>query len=202
MLRAIQSGAPNIGRTVPRYLHEQPCDRPDTAGLADASQGLLDTTRNMKIKTSISHRILSACVTIGLVALFLCVVNGCAANKNAQQSASAESRTKDSFDLADANHDGKLSREEAGDYLVYVVFLFRDKNQDGRLTQEEWAAGDRNQIAAFKLRDANEDGAVTMEEAIVFGRRGGGAVALMRRADKNRDGKLDRAELEAYGHQP
>ena len=156
----------------------------------------------MKNKTSILHRILSACVTIGLVALFLCVVNGCAANKSGQQSASAESGTKDSFDLADANHDGKLSREEAGDYLVYVVFVFRDKNQDGRLTQEEWAAGDRNQIAAFKLRDANEDGAVTMEEAIVFGRRGGGAVALMRRADKNRDGKLDRAELEAYGRQP
>ena len=156
----------------------------------------------MKNKISVLHRILSACVTIGLGALFLCVVNGCAANKSGQQSASAESGGKDSFDLADANHDGKLSREEAGDYLVYVVFVFRDKNQDGRLTQEEWAAGDRNQIAAFKLRDANEDDAVTMEEAILFGRRGGGAVALMRGADKNRDGKLDRAELEAYGRQP
>ena len=156
----------------------------------------------MKNKTSIPHRILSACVTIGLVALFLCVVNGCAANKSGQQPASAESGAKDSFDLADANHDRKLSREEAGDYLVYVVFVFRDKNRDGRLTQEEWAASDPNQITAFKLRDANEDGAVTMEEAIGFGRRGGGAVALMRQADKNRDGKLDRAELEAYGRQP
>ena len=132
---------------------------------------------------------------------FLMLSIGCAACISVE-SASAESGTKDSFDLADANHDGKLSREEAGDYLVYVVFVFRDKNRDGRLTEEEWAAGDRNQIAAFKLRDANEDGAVTMEEAIVFGRRGGGGVALMRRADKNRDGKLDRAELEAYGHQP
>jgi hypothetical protein len=156
----------------------------------------------MKNKTPILLRLLSACVTIGLGALFLCVVNGCAANKSAQQSAPAESGAKDSFDLADANHDGKLSREEAGDYLVYAVFVFRDKNQDGRLTEEEWAAGDRNQIAAFRLRDANEDGAVTMEEAILFGRRGGGGVALMRRADKNRDGKLDRAELEAYGRQP
>ena len=157
----------------------------------------------MKNKTSSLHRLLSVCVNIGLAALFLCVVNGCAANKGGGlQSASAESATKDSFDLADANHDGKLSREEAGDYLVYVVFVFRDKNQDGRLTQEEWAAGDRNQIAAFKLRDANEDGAVTMEEAILFGRRGGGAVALVHRADKNRDGKLDRAELEAYARQP
>ena len=44
--------------------------------------------------------------------------------KRPRPSASAESGTKDSFDLADANHDGKLSREEAGDYLVYVVFAF------------------------------------------------------------------------------
>ena len=80
--------------------------------------------------------------------------------------------------------------------------FFVTRTRTVALTQEEWAAGDRNQIAAFKLRDANEDGAVTMEEAIVFGRRGGGAVTLMRRADKNRDGKLDRAELEAYGRQP
>ncbi len=57
-------------------------------------------------------------------------LNGCAANKGGGlQSASAESATKDSFDLADANHDGRLSREEAGDYLVYVVFVFRDKNR-------------------------------------------------------------------------
>jgi len=149
--------------------------------LPHASQGFWN--RNMKNTTSILHRILSACISVVLAA-------------------SAESGTKDSFDLADANHDRKLSREEAGDYLVYVVFVFRDKNRDGRLNEKEWAAGDRNQIAAFKLRDANEDGAVTLEEAIVFGRRGGGGVALMRRADKNRDGKLDRAELEAYGHQP
>jgi len=139
--------------------------------------------QNMKNKTSILHRIFLVGVSIVLTA-------------------SAKSDTKDSFDLADANHDGKLSRDEAGDYLVYVVFASRDKNRDGRLTQKEWAAGDRDQIAAFKLRDTNEDGVVTLEEAILFGRRGGGGVGLMQRADKNRDGKLDRAEIEAYTRQP
>ena len=160
--------------------------RPDPAGLADTSQGPLDITPKYEEQNfhPASHSFSLRQHRIGGF------------------SASAEGDTKDSFDLADANHDGKLSREEAGDYLVYMVFVSRDKNHDGRLTQEEWAAGDRNQIAAFKLRDANEDGAVTMEEAIVFGRRGGGGVALMRRADKNRDGKLDRAELEPYGRQP
>jgi Ca2+-binding EF-hand superfamily protein len=155
----------------------------------------------MKNKTLTVHRILSGRVSIGVAALLLCVVNGCIAGKSGQQSASAQSRAKDSFDLADAKHDGKLSREEAGDYLVYMVFTARDKNRDGRLTQAEFAAGDRNQIAAFKERDRNEDGFVTIEEALIYGRRGGGAVALMRRADKNGDGKLDRAEIETYARQ-
>ena len=155
----------------------------------------------MKNKTSLLHRIPSARVNIAVAALFFCVVDGCVAGKNGQQSTSTQSGAKDPFDLADANHDRKLSREEAGDYLVYMVFAARDKNRDGRLTQTEWAAGDRNQIAAFQERDRNEDGVVTIEEALIYGRRGGGAVALMRQADKNRDGKLDRAEIEAYARQ-
>jgi len=150
----------------------------------------------MKNKTLVLRHMVSGCVCISAAALFLCVVNGGVAGKSGQHSG-----PKDSFDLADANHDGKLSREEAGDYLVYIVFAARDKNRDGRLTQAEWAAGDRNQIAAFKERDRNEDGVVTMEEALIYGRRGGGGAALMRQADKNKDGKLDRAEIEAYTRQ-
>ena len=152
----------------------------------------------MKSKIIILRPIFSVCASVGLAALFLCFANACASNHGNQQSASAASGGQDSFTLADANHDGKLSREEAGDYLIYVVFAVCDKDRDGRLTQEEWTRGDPKQISAFKLRDANEDGVVTMEEAIVYGRRGGAGVALMRRADKNRDGKLDRAEIEAY----
>ncbi len=152
----------------------------------------------MKSKIINLRPIFSVCARVGLATLFLCFVNGCAPNYGSQQSASAVSGGQDSFTLADGNHDGKLSREEAGDYLVYVVFTVCDKDRDGRLTQEEWTRGDPKQISAFKLRDANEDGTVTMEEAIAYGRRGGGGVALVRRADKNRDGKLDRAEIEAY----
>ena len=149
----------------------------------------------------ILYRIRSISVSIGVATCFLGVVNGCVAGKSGQQSTSAQSATGRSFDLADANHDGKLSREEAGDYLVYMVFAARDKNRDGRLTQAEWAAGDRNQITAFKERDGNEDGYVTVEEAIVYGRRGGGGLSLVRAADKNGDGKLTRAEIDAYARQ-
>ena len=70
-------------------------------------------------------------------------------------------------------------------------------------SQQEWAQGDSRQLASFRKRDYNRDDLVTMEEAILYGRGGGGGVSLMRAADKNRDGKLDRAELQAYlaGHQ-
>ena len=42
------------------------------------------------------------------------------------------------------------------------------------------------------------DGVVTKEEAIVNGREHGIANKIMREADKNHDGFLDRAEVQAY----
>jgi hypothetical protein len=81
---------------------------------------------------------------------------------------------------------------------VYLVFTARDKNQDNRLTLQEWARGDQSKVAAFRQRDTNRDGVVTLDEAIIYGRQGGAALSLMRAADKNRDNKLDRAELNAY----
>jgi len=105
--------------------------------------------------------------------LVLSFGNGCATNSGNQLAAHSGSATPDTFALADADHDGKLSRGEAGDYLVYVVFAISDKNKDARLTQEEWTRGDPTQANALRLRDPNQDGLVTLEEAIVYGRRGG-----------------------------
>ena len=155
------------------------------------------STRNMRNMTFISRdRIVVKVLATGVAALFLCLQSGSASSNN--QPRVLASGASDNFALADTNHDGKLSRGETGDYLVYLVFTASDKNQDGRLTQDEWTRGNLGHLAAFKERDANQDGAVTLEEAIVYGRRGGAAVALMREADKNRDGKLDRSELQAY----
>jgi Ca2+-binding EF-hand superfamily protein len=134
-----------------------------------------------------------------LGALTLLGLASCAANSNQGQSAGLpQTNGNDIFAMADANHDGKLSREEAGDYVVYLVFAARDTNHDNQLTLAEWTRGDNSKVAAFEERDSNRDGVVTLEEAIVYGRQGGAGLSLMRKADKNHDGKLDRAELQAY----
>ncbi len=106
--------------------------------------------------------------------------------------------THDNFALADANHDGKLSRREAAEYLVYVVFTASDTNADGQLTAQEWIQNDPAAIAAFRQNDANGDGIVTRAEAIAYSHRDEAGVALMRQADRNRDGKLNRAEIDAF----
>lgn len=127
-----------------------------------------------------------------LALLALC---GCATNHKLQPGATGQTGT-DTFAAVDNNHDGKLSQGEAGDFVVYKVFEVYDSNHDGRLTLAEWTRGDPGRTNDFKTRDANDDDVVTLEEAIFYGHLGGGGVSLMRKADKNRDGKLDRAEIQ------
>jgi EF hand len=145
-----------------------------------------------------AHSIVTSHRSDVFVAVFaLLALCGCASNDKPQTS-SAEQTSTDTFAAADADHDGKLSRGEAGDFVVYKVFEVYDSNHDGLLTLAEWTKGDPGRVHDFENRDANRDGVVTEEEAIVYGRRGGAALSLMRKADKNRDGKLDRAEIQSF----
>ena len=57
--------------------------------------------------------------------------------------------------------------------------------------------GDPSRLADFKKRDANHDGVVT-KGPIAYGREHGIANKIMREADKNHDGFLDRAEVQAH----
>ena len=75
---------------------------------------------------NLNEQLRRAFVVIALVGL-----SACATNKNPQSSQAAASGA-DRFDQADANHDGKLSRDEASDYLVNEVFDSRDANHDGK----------------------------------------------------------------------
>jgi Ca2+-binding EF-hand superfamily protein len=122
---------------------------------------------------------------------------GCAANKNLEPKQEA-GIGRSGFDEADANHDGKLSRDEASDFLVNEIFTSRDANHDGRMAAQEWAADDPGRQADFKKRDTNHDGVVTKEEAIAYGRAHGVANKIFREADTNHDGFLDPAEVQAY----
>lgn len=118
-------------------------------------------------------------------------LSACATPPHSQSSA-------DRFKQADENRDGKLSRGEVSDYLVAEIFASRDANHDARMTLQEWSGGDPARAAEFKKRDTNNDGIVTTHEAIEYGRTRGIAREILREADKNKDGALDKAELEAY----
>lgn len=126
-----------------------------------------------------------------LIAASLLALSACATPPHSQSSA-------DRFDKADENKDGKLSRGEASDYLVAEIFASRDANHDARMTPQEWSGGDAARGADFKKRDANKDGIVTIDEAIKYGRDHGIAKELVREADKNKDGAVDKAEMTAY----
>lgn len=136
-------------------------------------------------------------VSCALMTAALLAFPGCAKNKNLQPS-QATATPGAGFDDADENHDGKLSRNEASDFLVNEIFASRDTNHDGRLTKEEWAAGDPKRAADFNKRDTDDDGIVTREEAIKYGRARGITKEIMREADKNGDGALSKAEVQAY----
>ena len=133
-----------------------------------------------------------AALLVSLISL-----SACAANKNLQSTQSGGGGAS-GFDAADANHDGKLSRNEGSDFLVNEIFDSRDANHDGQMTLAEWGAEDPGRRAQFKRRDTNHDGIVPKEEAIAYGRAHGVVNKIMREADKNGDGALDRAEVQAY----
>jgi hypothetical protein len=133
---------------------------------------------------------------ISAITLSLFSFSGCSTTETGSKTTDAG--TAREFDRADTNHDGKVSRDELNEYIVNQVFDSRDTNHDGRMTEQEWTGGDPTRVAEFKKRDLNGDGVVTKQEAITYGRRHGVANKIMKEADTNHDGALDRAEFQAY----
>ena len=139
---------------------------------------------------SSTARIASLIVTLGLAA--------CQSNSTSQPGQAAGKTGEARFNEVDADHSGKLSRNEASDYLVNQVFDGLDTNNDGRVSQEEWISGDPSSLPDFKKRDAVHDGVLTKEEAIAYGRKHGVANKVLKEADKDGDGQLSLAEVKAY----
>ena len=103
------------------------------------------------------------------------------------------------FDLADTDRNGSLTRAEMSDAQVIATFNSRDANKDGKMTQAEWLVpGDEAGAGQFRERDGNKDGIVTLDEAKAWGRTSDRSALLLKEADTNGDGAVDRNEALAY----
>ena len=107
----------------------------------------------------------------------------------------AQGRDSSALEQADANHDGKVTKQEYNDARA-ALFARMDRNGDGFIDDADSRAGgnERGQRAAKALRgriDSNGDGKISKEEFV------NAPTMLFDKFDANKDGVLDATELEA-----
>ena len=107
----------------------------------------------------------------------------------------AQGREGNALDQADANHDGKVTKQEYNDARA-ALFARMDRNGDGFIDDADSRAGgnERGQRAAKALRgriDSNGDGKISKEEFV------NAPTLVFDKFDANKDGVLDAQELEA-----
>ena len=107
----------------------------------------------------------------------------------------AQGREGPALEQADADHDGKVTKQEYVDARA-AQFSRLDRNGDGFIDEADAREGgnERGQRAAKALRgriDSNGDGKISKEEFV------NAPTMLFDKFDANKDGVLDATELEA-----
>lgn len=121
------------------------------------------------------------------------LAGGCATSSKAPQPRDLEAL----FKKADANGDGRVSRQEFTDFMIEEVFNNYDRNGNGYVTQAEYVAGGGT-VEAFREINVSRTGRVTLEEAKASKLIRDTMVVPFNEADLNRNGYVTWDEFQKF----
>lgn len=103
------------------------------------------------------------------------------------------------FDVADRNHDGRISRAEFIDWNTERLFKIYDRNHDGVVDLNEFRAIEGpNHDDRFRRIDRHHNGRITLEEAKADPTIRRAMGATFQGIDTKHQGFIDREEWNAY----